>query len=286
MDRIATYKRTKEIVEANEFYFKKNFGQNFLIDQHVVNKILNTADITNEDLIIEIGPGIGGLTQELLERAGKVVAIEIDTNLIPILKDNLIGYNNLEIINEDVLKVDLLKLIEESGYRKVKLVANLPYYITTPIIMNLLENNYPIDSIIVMIQKEVASRMSADVNTKAYGSLTVVVNYFADVYLAANVPQNCFIPRPKVDSAVIKITPHDPFKVKNEEFFFKLVKAAFSMRRKTLVNCLFSFDIGFSKDEIGDILESIGLDRKVRGESLSIEKYGELSDKICEKRTK
>lgn len=283
MEKIATFKRTKEIIEENKFLLKKNFGQNFLIDQHVINKIVEGASITEDDLIIEIGPGIGSLTEELLERAKLVVCIEIDKTLIPILEENFKDYDNLVIINEDVLKVDIAKVIEENGFKSAKLVANLPYYITTPIIMDTLEKGYPITEIVVMIQKEVAYRMNAKPSTKEYGALSIVVEYFADTYLVANVPPNCFMPRPNVDSAVIRLTTLEETRVnpKNKDMFFKLVKAGFSMRRKTLVNCIFNMpQVTMTKTEIENMLESIGINPKIRGEALDIYQYTLISDTL------
>lgn len=283
MDKIATQKRTKEIIEKNQFSLKKSFGQNFLIDGHVISKIINSADISKDELIIEIGPGIGSLTEELLDRAKKVICIEIDKTLIPILEENFKDYDNLLIINEDILKVDLKKIINEQGFETAKIVANLPYYITTPIIMDCLEKKYPITSIIVMIQKEVAYRMNAKPSTKDYGSLSIVVNYFADTYLVANVPSNCFLPRPNVDSAVIKITRllEPRANPKNEEMFFRLVKAGFSMRRKTLVNCIFNMDeVSLSKDEIATLLIELNIDKNIRGEALTIYDYMLISDAL------
>ncbi len=283
MDKIATRKRTLEIAEANGFSFKKNFGQNFLIDGHVINKIINSADIKDDELVIEIGPGIGSLTEELLLRAKLVICIEIDKTLIPILEENFKNFDNLVIINEDVLKVDLKEIIETHGFKSAKLVANLPYYITTPIIMNVLENGYPISDIIVMIQKEVAYRMNAKPSTKDYGALSIVVNYYADTYLVANVPPNCFMPRPNVDSAVIKISTLETKRAnpKNEAMFFKLIKAGFSMRRKTLVNCMFNMpETTLSKVELEAELEKIGINPKIRGEALDIDKYVLISDSL------
>ncbi len=283
MEKLATYQRTKEIIEKHDFFMKKNFGQNFLIDQHVINKIINIADISKDDLIIEIGPGIGTLTEELLQRAGKVITIEIDKKLIPILNDTLSSYDNLEIINEDVLKVDIREIVENSGYKSAKLVANLPYYITTPIIMELLEKRFPISQITVMIQKEVANRMSAKVGTKDYGALTLAVNYYATSYLVANVPPNCFMPRPNVDSAVIQLTTltDTPVVVEDEGLFFKVIKAGFSMRRKTLVNCLFNTDyVTLSKTELEEMLESININPKIRGEALDLDTYALITNEL------
>lgn len=283
MDKIATFKRTKEIIEENDFLIKKNFGQNFLIDSHVISKIVSSADISDDELIIEIGPGIGSLTEELLLRAKKVIAIEIDKKLIPVLENNFKDYDNLVIINEDVLKVDIKKIIEDSGFKSAKLVANLPYYITTPIIMDILEKEYPITEIVVMIQKEVAYRMNAKPSTKEYGSLSIATQYYSDTYLVANVPPNCFMPRPNVDSAVIKLTVLDEKRVnpKNPQMFFKLVKAGFSMRRKTLVNCMFNMpEVDKTKTELEDMLSSISINPKVRGEALNIYDYALISDTL------
>lgn len=280
LEKIATGKKTKEIVEKYDFVFKKKFGQNFLIDTHVINKIVNSAELTKEDLVIEIGPGIGSLTEEIVEQCGKLIAIEIDTNLIPILSEVFGEYENFELINEDVLKIDFDKLIEEnSQYKKVKVVANLPYYITTPIIMNFLENDIKVDEIIVMIQKEVAYRMNAKENTKEYGSLSLVVQYLCDTYLVANVPQNCFMPRPNVDSAVIKLSKLQKprVSVEDRESLIQLFKIAFSQRRKTLVNCIFnSGRFGYTKVELEEKLNSLGINPKARGESLTIYEYAKI----------
>ncbi len=279
LEKIATGKRTKEIIEKYDFVFKKKFGQNFLIDSHVINKIINSADITEDDLVIEIGPGIGSLTEEILEKCGKLIAIEIDTNLIPILEEMFGDCENFELINQDILKVDIAQLIKDNPYKKVKVVANLPYYITTPIIMNFLENDIPFDDIIVMIQKEVAYRMNAKASSKEYGSLSLVVQYLCDTYLVANVPQNCFMPRPNVDSAVIKLSRLEKprVNVEDSEKLIQLFKIAFSQRRKTLVNCIFnSGRFNYTKVELEQLLESIGLNPKARGESLTIEEYAKI----------
>ena len=263
--------KTKEIINKYDFAFKKNFGQNFLIDQFVLDKIVSSADVSEDDIVIEIGPGIGTLTACLAKNAKKVIAVEIDKTLIPILEDTLSNFDNIEIINEDILKVDIKKIAEENKNSKIKVVANLPYYITTPIIMNILENRLPIESITVMIQKEVAYRMEAKPGTKDYGSLSVIVQYFCSPYLVANVPQNCFMPRPNVDSAVIKLTTLEkpPVDVDNLELFYYVVKTAFSQRRKTLLNCIFNAEnFKFSKEEIADILTEAGFDVNIRGERL------------------
>ncbi len=280
LEKIATGKKTKEIVEKYDFVFKKKFGQNFLIDTHVINKIVGSANLTKDDLVIEIGPGIGSLTEDMIEQCGKLIAIEIDTNLIPILTEVFSEYDNFELINEDVLKIDFNQLLEANKqYKRVKVVANLPYYITTPIIMNFLEKDIKVDEIIVMIQKEVAYRMNAKESTKEYGSLSLVVQYLCDTYLVANVPQNCFMPRPNVDSAVIKLTRLEQprVQVKSPEKLIELFKIAFSQRRKTLVNCIFnSGKFGYTKVELEEKLESIGINGMARGESLTIEQYANI----------
>lgn len=280
MEASLAYK-TKKIVEKYGFSFKKNFGQNFLVDERVLGKIVSSAEISKDDVVIEVGPGIGTLTQALAKEAYKVVAVEIDTTLVPILGELLSDFDNIEIINEDILKVDVNAIAEKYPDKKIKMVANLPYYITTPIIMNVLENHIPVESITVMIQKEVAYRMKAQPSTKDYGSLSLAVQYYCEPYLVANVPQNCFMPRPNVDSAVIKLTVMDKPKVQvnNEKFMFEFIKAAFSQRRKTLVNCIFSSGLlTLSKDEIGKMLNGLGYDERVRGESLTLENYGKITD--------
>ena len=280
MEASLAYK-TKKIVEKYGFSFKKNFGQNFLVDERVLGKIVSSAEISKDDVVIEVGPGIGTLTQALAKEAYKVVAVEIDTTLVPILGELLSDFDNIEIINEDILKVDVNAIAEKYPDKKIKMVANLPYYITTPIIMNVLENHIPVESITVMIQKEVAYRMKAQPSTKDYGSLSLAVQYYCEPYLVANVPQNCFMPRPNVDSAVINLTVMDKPKVQvnNEKFMFEFIKAAFSQRRKTLVNCIFSSGLlTLSKDEIGKMLNGLGYDERVRGESLTLEDYGKITD--------
>lgn len=280
MEASLAYK-TKKIVEKYGFSFNKNFGQNFLVDERVLGKIVSSAEISKDDVVIEVGPGIGTLTQALAKEAYKVVAVEIDTTLVPILGELLSDFDNIEIINEDILKVDVNAIAEKYPDKKIKMVANLPYYITTPIIMNVLENHIPVESITVMIQKEVAYRMKAQPSTKDYGSLSLAVQYYCEPYLVANVPQNCFMPRPNVDSAVIKLTVMDKPKVQvnNEKFMFEFIKAAFSQRRKTLVNCIFSSGLlTLSKDEIGKMLNGLGYDERVRGESLTLEDYGKITD--------
>lgn len=250
-----------------------------------MNKIINGADIQEDELVIEIGPGIGGLTEAMAKRAGKVIAIEIDKSLIPILNEILGPYENVEIINADALKTDFKSIIENSGYKKAKLIANLPYYATTPIIMNMLEQKLPISSMTVMIQKEVAERMAAKPSTKNYGSLTLAVEYYSEVYLVANVPRNCFMPRPNVDSAVIRldILNEPPVDVKNEALMFKIIKAAFGQRRKTLVNCLYNLSgLRFTKEEYAEILKKINIQSDIRGENLSLAQFSELANALSE----
>lgn len=284
MTRIATPEGTKAVLNRYPFVFQKKFGQNFLIDPHVLDKIINAAEITKEDCVIEIGPGIGSVTQALIDNAGKVISIEIDDQLIPILTEQFGGCENFRLIHKDVLKVDLHKLIaEESPNRRIKVVANLPYYITTPIIMMLLEHNLPIESITVMVQKEVADRMASGPGSKQYGAITVAMKYYCDTYLVANVPQNCFMPRPNVDSAVIKLTLHqEPIvDINDEEQLLKIIKAAFSQRRKTLLNTLASNgNLGLSKEEIKNILDESEIGASTRGETLSLDDYAMLSNCI------
>ena len=276
-------KRTIEILNKYHIVFQKKFGQNFLIDTHVLDKIIAAAQITKDDMVLEIGPGIGTMTQYLCENAGKVIAVEIDRTLVPILEnDTLSEYDNFRIINEDVLKLDLKKLIEEeNGGRPIKVAANLPYYITTPIVMKLLEERLPIDNITVMVQKEVAERMQAGPGSKDYGALSLAVQYYADAYIAANVPPNCFMPRPNVGSAVIRLTLHKepPVKVKDERLMFALIRASFNQRRKTLQNGINnSPELDFSKEAVSAALKEMGLSETVRGESLTLEQFAELSD--------
>lgn len=284
MNRIATPEGTKAILNQYPFMFQKKFGQNFLIDPRVLDKIINAAEITKEDCVIEIGPGIGSVTQALLENAGKVISIEIDDQLIPILKEQYGHNEHFKLIHKDVLKVDLKKLIEEeSPHRKIKVVANLPYYITTPIIMMLLENELPIESITVMVQKEVADRMASGPGSKQYGAITVAMNYYCSTSLVANVPQNCFMPRPNVDSAVIKLTLHETpvVDVDNPKQMLSIIKAAFSQRRKTLLNTLASNgNLGLDKEMIKNILEESGIGASTRGETLLLQDYAMLSNFI------
>lgn len=277
---------TIEILQKYNFSFQKKFGQNFLIDTHVLDKIINAANITKEDMVLEIGPGIGTMTQYLAEAAGKVIAVEIDKNLIPILEDTLSNYSNVQIINEDVLKLDICALAErENGGKPIKVVANLPYYITTPIIMGLFESHVPVDSITVMVQKEVADRMQTGPGSKDYGALSLAVQYYADPYIVANVPPNCFMPRPRVGSAVIRLTRHEapPVEVKDEKLMFQIIRASFNQRRKTLVNGLNNADqIPCSKEAITEAVARLGKGTGVRGEALTLEEFARLSNLLTE----
>lgn len=287
IEKIASPKRTKEIIEANMFYFKKNFGQNFLIDSNILENIIESAEITSDDCVLEIGPGIGSLTQFLAETAKKVICVEIDQHLIPILKETLKDYSNVEIIHGDILKTNIDEIIlEKNDGNPIKVVANLPYYITTPIIMDLLENHRKVDSITVMIQKEVAERMQAGPKNKEYGALSIAVQYYCNTAIDMIVPPSCFMPKPKVASAVITlhVLPEPKILVPDEKLFFHIVKCAFGQRRKTLLNCLYNQGgFSFSKEEITSILQDCNMDEKVRGEALSIEDFGNLCKEIYDK---
>ena len=286
MSELSNFKNTQEIIKKHNFSIQKKYGQNFLIDEHVLNKIIAAAELSKDDYVIEIGPGIGTMTERMAPECKHVTAIEIDKELIPILSETLSGFDNVDIINEDVLKVDLNKLIAERNDNKpVKVVANLPYYITTPIIMSLLENKIPIDTITVMVQKEVADRMMVGPGTKDYGALSLAVQYYAEPYIVANVPMNCFIPRPNVASAVIRLTCHKepPVTVKDEKLMFNLIRASFNQRRKTLINGISNFSgLSFTKEQVAMALNSIGLSENIRGEALDLEKFAKLSDALLE----
>lgn len=279
-------KYTIEVLQKYGFVFQKRFGQNFLIDTHVLDRIIQASEITKDDFVLEIGPGIGTMTQYLAESAGKVIAVEIDKNLIPILGETLAEYDNVTIINEDILKLDINRLVEEeNGGKPIKVVANLPYYITTPIIMGLFESHVPLQSITVMVQKEVADRMQVGPGSKDYGALSLAVQYYAKPYIAANVPPNCFIPRPGVGSAVIRLTRYEepPVMVKDESLMFKLIRASFNQRRKTLQNGIAnSPELPYSKAQVEKALEKMGLAANVRGESLTLAEFAKLSDTISE----
>lgn len=280
-------KNTIEILNKYKFVFQKRYGQNFLIDEHVLGKIIRSAGITEDDFVIEIGPGIGTLTQYLAYSAREVAAIEIDDALIPILEDTLSGYDNVTVIHEDVLKVDLTKLAEEKNGRKpVKVVANLPYYITTPIIMGLFENHVPVESITIMVQKEVADRMKTGPGSKDYGALSLAVQYYARPELVANVPPNCFMPRPRVGSAVIRLTKHEkpPVEVQDEKLMFQIIRASFNQRRKTLVNGLYNApELHIPKERTAAVLEEMGLAPGIRGEALELSQFAELSSRLKDK---
>jgi 16S rRNA (adenine1518-N6/adenine1519-N6)-dimethyltransferase len=281
-EKLSNPQKTIEVIQKYDFAFQKKFGQNFLIDAHVLDKIIAAADVGPDDFVLEIGPGIGTMTQYLAENAREVAAVEIDTHLIPILEDTLKDYHNVTIINEDILKVDIAALAQEKNNgRPIKVVANLPYYITTPIIMGLFESNVPIDNITVMVQKEVADRMKVGPGTKDYGALSLAVQYYAEPYLVANVPPNCFMPRPKVGSAVIRLTRHKEKQVqtKDEKFMFRLIRASFNQRRKTLQNGLNnSSELNVTKAQVVEALEQMGLPATVRGEKLTLEQFAKLSD--------
>lgn len=276
---------TIAILNKYNFVFRKKFGQNFLIDTHVLDKIIRAAEITRDDFVIEIGPGIGTLTQYLCENAGQVLAVEIDRMLIPVLSETLSAYDNVTVINEDVMKLDLGDIIEQQrGEMKVKVVANLPYYITTPVIMSLLEKKLPLTSITVMVQKEVAERMQAQPGTGDYGALSLAVKYYSEPYVAAYVPPNCFMPRPKVGSAVIRLKLHERpvIEVRDEELLFNMIRASFNQRRKTLVNALNNYsEIAFTREEIVNALKDEGLPENIRGEALSLEQFAGLANRLC-----
>ena len=281
-------KNTIEVLNKYKFIFQKKFGQNFLIDEHVLGKIIRSAEITEDDFVVEIGPGIGTLTQYLAASAREVAAIEIDDALIPILEDTLSAYDNVTVIHEDVLKVDLCKLAEEkNGGKPIKVVANLPYYITTPIIMGLFENHVPVESITIMVQKEVADRMKTGPGSKDYGALSLAVQYYAKPELVANVPPNCFMPSPRVGSAVIRLTRHTevPVQAEDEKLMFQIIRASFNQRRKTLVNGLGNApELHIPKEITTEVLEEMGLSASVRGEALTLAQFAELSNCILEKR--
>lgn len=277
---------TIEILKKFDVHFQKKFGQNFLIDSHVLDKIIRAADISKEDGVLEVGPGIGTMTQYLCENAGRVLCVEIDKALLPILEYTLADYDNVNVINGDILKQDIWELARKYNDGKpFKVVANLPYYITTPIIMGFLENDSPISSITVMVQKEVAERMQAEPGTKAYGALSLAVQYYSKPYLAANVPMNCFMPRPNVASAVISLERYDepPVKTKDEKLMFELIRASFQVRRKTLWNGIkINNSLNYTREEIEKVLTDMGLDVNVRGETLNLAQFAELADRLGE----
>ena len=284
MAELGNPQNTIEVLQKYRFNFQKKFGQNFLIDTHVLDKIIDASGVTEDDFVLEIGPGIGTMTQYLCERAREVVAVEIDKNLIPILSDTLKNYSNVTVINEDILKLDICKLAEEKNQGKpIKVVANLPYYNTTPIIMGLFESHVPIDSITIMVQKEVAERMQEGPGSKEYGALSLAVQYYARPEIVANVPPNCFMPRPNVGSAVIRLTRHEkpPVEVEDEKLMFRIIRASFNQRRKTLANGLNnSPEIHLPKEVIQESIVSLGVPENIRGEALSLEQFAELSNEI------
>ena len=282
MANLGNPKNTIEVLQKYNFNFQKKFGQNFLIDTHVLDKIIRESGITKEDCVLEIGPGIGTMTQYLAENAREVVAVEIDDHLIPILEDTLSAYDNVTVIHNDILKVDIGKIVEEKNAGKpIKVVANLPYYITTPIIMGLFESHVPLKSITIMVQKEVADRMQVGPGTKDYGALSLAVQYYAEPEIVANVPPNCFMPRPNVGSAVIRLTRYDnpPVDVKDEKFMFALIRASFNQRRKTLVNGLTNAsNLKVTKEQILGALEQMNLSATIRGEALTLEQFATLAN--------
>ena len=284
MATLGNPKNTIEVLQKYGFNFQKKFGQNFLINTGILEEIIEAAEITKDDFVLEIGPGIGTMTQYLCENAREVVAVEIDKNLIPILADTLSAYDNVEVINEDILKVDINKLAEEKNAGKpIKVVANLPYYITTPIIMGLFESHVPIDSITIMVQKEVADRMQEGPGSKEYGALSLAVQYYAHPEIVVNVPPSCFMPQPKVGSAVIRLTRHEqsPVEVENEKLMFQLIRASFNQRRKTLANGLNNYSgLNLSKEVIQQCIEELGVPVTIRGEALSLEQFATLSNII------
>lgn len=280
--KLGNPKNTIEVIQKYDFDFQKKFGQNFLIDERVLEKIISAAEVNKEDFVLEIGPGIGTMTQYLAENAREVMAVEIDKNLIPILSDTLSAYDNVSILNADILKVDIAKIVEEkNGGKPVKVVANLPYYITTPIIMGLFESHVPVDSITVMVQKEVADRMQTGPGSKDYGALSLAVQYYAKPEIVANVPPNCFMPRPKVGSAVIRLTRHQnpPVTAKDEKLMFRIIRASFNQRRKTLANGLKnSQELNYTKEQVEAAISECGLPLNIRGETLTLEQFAKLSD--------
>ncbi len=282
MANLGNPQNTIELIKKYDFRFQKKYGQNFLIDTHVLDKIISAAGVTKEDMVLEIGPGIGTMTQCLAEAAREVVAVEIDDKLIPILEETLSEYDNVTIINEDILKLDIAKLADEkNGGKPIKVVANLPYYITTPIIMGLFESKVPLDNITIMVQKEVADRMQVGPGTKDYGALSLAVQYYAKPEIVANVPPNCFIPRPTVGSAVIRLKRYSepPVSVRDEKKMFSLIRASFNQRRKTLVNGLSNAPgLGLSKEKVTEALEKMGISPTIRGEALTLSQFAELSD--------
>lgn len=289
MTKLGSPKNTIEIIKKHEFVFQKKFGQNFLIDANILDKIIDSASVTKDDFVLEIGPGIGTMTQYLAESAREVVAVEIDKALIPILEDTLSEYDNVTILNEDILKVDINKLASERNNRKpIKIVANLPYYITTPIIMGLFESHVPMDSLTIMVQKEVADRMQVGPGTKDYGALSLAVQYYAKPEIITYVPPNCFMPKPKVGSAVIRLTRYQqsPVEVEDEALMFRIIRASFNQRRKTLVNGLFNAPgLSIPKEIILEAINDIEKSPMVRGEALTLSEFAKLSNCILQRQS-
>ena len=288
MATLGSRRSTAEIIEKYHFSFQKKFGQNFLVDSSILDKIIESAQITKEDCVLEIGPGIGTMTQRLAEEAGAVVAVEIDRNLIPVLEDTLSAYENVTVINADILKLDLNRIVEEhNGGRPIKVVANLPYYITTPIIMALFEKHVPLHSVTIMVQKEVADRMQVGPGTKDYGALSLAVQYYAKPEVVTKVPADCFMPKPNVDSAVIRLTRYEkpPVEVEDEAWLFAVIRASFNQRRKTLANGLANAGYpGIGRKQVEEALSDMGLSAMIRGETLTLEQFSELSNRLFTRR--
>ncbi len=287
MATLGNRRNTAEIIQKYQFDFRKKYGQNFLVDNSILDKIVEAADITRDDCILEIGPGIGTMTQRLAEKAGRVVAVEIDKNLMPILAETLADYGNVTVLNEDILKVDVGEIARQNGGKPLKVVANLPYYITTPIIMSLLESRAPVRSVTVMVQKEVAERMKVGPGSKEYGALSLAVQYYAKPEIITKAPAACFMPKPKVDSTVVRLSLYEepPVKVKDESRLFAVIRASFNQRRKTLANGLANAgDLGLNRRQAEEALAAMGLSPQVRGETLTLEQFAELSDRLYEAR--
>lgn len=288
MATLGNTRNTAEIIGKYQFHFQKKFGQNFLIDSNILDKIIESAQLTKDDCVLEIGPGIGTMTQYLAEQAGEVVAVEIDKNLIPILEDTLSDYSNVTILNEDILKVDISKIVEERNSGKpIKVVANLPYYITTPIIMALFESHVPLLSVTIMVQKEMADRMQVGPGTKDYGALSLAVQYYAKPEIITRVPASCFMPRPNVDSTVIRLTRYEkpPVEVEDEAYLFAVIRASFNQRRKTLVNGLANAaNLGVNRQIVEETLDEMGLSRQIRGETLNLQQFTDLSNRLGRKK--
>ena len=288
MATLGNTRNTAEIIGKYQFHFQKKYGQNFLIDSNILDKIIESAQLTKDDCVLEIGPGIGTMTQYLAEQAGEVVAVEIDKNLIPILEDTLSDYSNVTILNEDILKVDISKIVEErNGGKPIKVVANLPYYITTPIIMALFESHVPLLSVTIMVQKEMADRMQVGPGTKDYGALSLAVQYYAKPEIITRVPASCFMPKPNVDSTVIRLTRYEkpPVEVEDEAYLFAVIRASFNQRRKTLANGLANAgNLGVNRQVVEETLDEMGLFRQIRGETLDLKQFTDLSNRLGRKK--